>query len=80
VLLPLFALHGYLLGGTIIGAEPTPLVAYFLGLLLGQGALLLVVTSLSQRVMGWLGQEGRRLAAGIWIGLGSAFTWAALLP
>lgn len=80
VLLPLFALHGYLLGGTVIGAEPTPLVAYFLGLLLGQGALLLVVTSLSQRVMGWLGQEGRRLAAGIWIGLGSAFTWAALLP
>ena len=80
VLLPLFALHGFLLGGTIIGAEPTPLAAYLLGLLLGQGALLLAVTSLSQRVLAWLGQDGRRLAAGIWIGLGSAFTWAALLP
>lgn len=28
-LLPMFSLHGYLLGSTIIGAEPTPLISYF---------------------------------------------------
>jgi urease accessory protein len=77
-LLPLFGLHGFLLGGTIVGAEPTPLLAYFAGLLLGQGALLLLVTGLSQRVLGWLGADGRRLAAGIWIGIGGAFAWVAL--
>ena len=79
-LLPLFGLHGFLLGGTIVGAEPTPLLAYFAGLLLGQGALLLLVTGLSQRVLGWLGADGRRLAAGIWIGIGCAFAWVALIP
>ena len=79
-LLPLFGLHGFLLGGTIVGAEPTPLAAYFLGLLLGQGALLLLVTALAQRVRSWLGQQGQRLAAGIWIGIGCAFAWVALVP
>ena len=79
-LLPLFGVHGFLLGGTILGAEPTPLVAYFLGLLLGQGALLLVITAMSQRLLGWLGQQGQRLVAGIWIGIGCAFTWVALVP
>jgi len=78
-LLPLFGLHGYLLGGTIVGAEPTPLATYFLGLLLGQGAVLLAVTGLSQSVVKALGRDGRRLAAGIWIGLGCAFAWMALV-
>ena len=54
-LLPMFALHGYLLGTTIIGAEPTPLISYFLGLLLSQGALLLLVTEVSQRIIPKLG-------------------------
>ena len=79
-LLPLFGVHGFLLGGTIVGAEATPLAAYFLGLLLGQGALLLMVTALSQRLLVWLGQQGQRLAAGIWIGIGCAFAWVALVP
>ena len=42
-LLPLFGLHGFLLGSTIVGAEATPLATYFLGLLLGQGSLLLLL-------------------------------------
>lgn len=46
LLLPLMGIHGFLLGEPMIGAEPTPLVAYGLGLLLSQGALLLVVTAL----------------------------------
>jgi len=77
-LLPLFGLHGFLLGGMVVGAEPTPLLAYFVGLLLAQGALLLLVTSPSQRLGNWLGSDGRRLAAGIWIGIGGAFAWVAL--
>ena len=46
VLLPLMGVHGILLGEPMIGAEPTPLLAYGLGLLLSQGTLLLVVTAL----------------------------------
>ncbi|MEB3254233.1 MAG: HupE/UreJ family protein [Synechococcus sp.] len=78
-LLPLVALHGFLLGSTIVGAEPTPLLTYFLGLLIGQGALLLVVTSWSQSLLERIGAQGQRLGAGIWMGIGMAFAWVALI-
>ena len=78
-LLPLVSLHGFLLGSTIIGAEPTPLLTYFLGLLIGQGALLMVVTSWSQTLLERLGAQGQRLGAGIWMGIGMAFAWVALI-
>ena len=78
-LLPLFGLHGFLLGSTIVGAEPTPLLTYFLGLLIGQGVLLALVCSLSKTVINRLGEQGRRLGAGIWIGIGIAFSWVALI-
>ena len=78
-LLPMFALHGYLLGSTIVGAEPTPLIGYFLGLLIAQGSLLLLVTALSQRSLTWLDANGRLLTSGIWIGIGLAFSWVALV-
>ncbi len=78
-LLPMFAFHGYLLGSTIVGAEPTPLIGYFLGLLLAQGSLLLLVMEVSQRSLNWLGGNGRLLTAGVWIGIGSAFSWVALV-
>jgi len=78
LLLPVMGLHGYLLGGTMVGAEPTPLLAYFLGLFLGQGALLLALSFGSERVVKALGSGGRRLAAGVWIGLGIAFAWTAV--
>ena len=79
-LLPAIALHGYLLGGTIVGAEPTPLLAYGLGLLVAQGALLLAATSLSRELQGWLGERNRQLLAAVWIGIGSAFAWSILIP
>ena len=78
-LLPLVGLHGFLLGSTIVGAEPTPLFTYFLGLLLGQGALLLVVTNWSTALLDRIGVQGQRLGAGIWIGIGMAFAWVALI-
>ena len=78
-LLPLIGLHGFLLGSTIVGAEPTPLATYFLGLLIAQGALLLLVTTASKEVINWLGEQGQRLGAGIWIGIGLAFAWVAII-
>lgn len=54
VLLPLMGVHGFLLGEPMIGAEPTPLLAYGLGLLLSQGTLLLVVTALLAKSRGIL--------------------------
>ena len=78
-LLPLIGIHGFLLGSTIVGAEPTPLLTYFLGLLIGQGALLLLVTSWSKSLLERLGSQGQRLSAGIWIGIGMAFAWVALI-
>ncbi len=78
-LLPMFALHGYLLGNTIIGAETTPLISYFLGLLLSQGALLLLVTEISHAMVIWLGKNGRIFNAGMLIGIGLAFSWLSLV-
>ena len=79
-LLPMFSLHGYLLGSTIVGAEPTPLIGYFLGLFLAQLFLLLLVTQSTQSVIDKFGLNGRNLFAGIWIGIGLAFSWVAVIP
>ncbi len=79
-LLPMFALHGYLLGSTIVGAEPSPLIGYFFGLLLAQGSLLLLVTAASRKVTNTLTINSRNVFAGIWIGVGFAFSWIALIP
>ena len=78
-LFPLVALHGFLLGSTIVGAEPTPLAMYFLGLLIGQGVLLLLVTNWSQSLLERIGAQGQQLGAGIWMGIGTAFAWVALV-
>ena len=78
-LLPVIGLHGYLLGGAIVGGESSPLFAYFLGLLIAQGALLLAACLGSKRLLNALGDQGKRVVAGIWIGIGGAFAWAALV-
>jgi len=78
-LYPAFALHGLMLGGTIVGAEPTPFLAYFIGLFAAQALMLLVVRRLSDPVVRLIGDQGMRLVAGIWIGLGCAFSWSLLV-
>ena len=79
LLLPAFALHGYVLSGSVIGWESTPIATYLLGLLLSQGALLLVallsLRGLSQQLNG----QTRTLLAGALIGIGAAFSWTALV-
>ena len=78
-LYPAFALHGVMLGGTIVGAEPTPLLAYFIGLFVAQAAMLLLVRRFSDPVVRLIGDQGMRLAAGIWIGIGCAFIWSLMV-
>ena len=78
-LLPLVALHGFLLGSTIVGAEPTPLATYFVGLIIGQGVMLSVVTSWSKSLLERLGSQRQRIGAGIWMGIGMGFAWVSLV-
>ena len=76
VLLPLMGVHGFLLGEPMIGAEPTPLVAYGLGLLLSQGALLLVATALLARARGILAllQRLRMATTALLVAMGVIWT------
>ena len=78
LLLPLIGLHGYLLGSMVVGAEPTPLLAYGVGLLISQGAVLLFATAISRQLGAWIGSQGRRIAALAWIGLGAALAFSTL--
>ena len=77
VLLPLMGVHGFLLGESMIGAELTPLAAYGVGLLLSQGALLLVATALltRARVILALLQRLRSTTAALLVALGGI--WSA---
>jgi urease accessory protein len=79
LLLPAFALHGYVLSGTVIGWESTPITTYLLGLLLSQGALLLLSLVSLRGVAQRLDGQGRTLLAGSLIGIGAAFSWTALV-
>ena len=76
VLLPLMGVHGFLLGEPMIGAEPTPLAAYGLGLLLSQGTLLLVATALLDRARGILAllQRLRPATTALLVALGGIWT------
>ena len=79
VLLPAFALHGYLLSASVIGWEATPIAGYFCGLLISQGALLLLALGLLRGIASRLSQPRLRLLAGALIGIGAAFSWTALV-
>ena len=77
LLLPVISLHGYLIGGAIVGAEQSPLLSYFLGIFIGQGSLLLIVLYLSERIGKIF--KSKNLFSGILIGIGAAFSWVALI-
>ena len=80
LLLPSVGLHGYLLGAAIVGAEPTPLFAYFLGLVIAQGIFLTLIALASKRFSSWAAASHKTVLAGIWIGIGTAFAWSVLIP
>jgi urease accessory protein len=80
VLLPAFALHGYVLSAAVIGWESTPIAGYLVGLLISQGLLLLLSLSV---VRAWASQvqpAQLRLLAGLLMGVGGAFAWTNLVP
>ncbi len=80
LLLPAFALHGYVLSDSVLGWEPTPIGFYLLGLLLSQGLLLTAALTLVRRWSAALSGANLRLAAGVLIGVGASFAWTALVP
>jgi urease accessory protein len=76
---PAFALHGYLLSASVIGWTAGPVSSYLLGLLLSQGALLLVSLTLLRQALAGLPVLRRQLLAGALLGIGAAWTWSALV-
>lgn len=79
VLLPAFALHGYALSSAVLGWTQAPLATYVLGLLLSQGALLLLALTLLQRSATRLGASARGMLAAALLGIGAAWTWTSLV-
>ena len=79
VLLPAFALHGYVLSASVLGWSRAPVAFYLLGLLLSQGTLLLLSLTLLRRPAARLALRGRQLLAATLIGVGAAWTWSALV-
>ncbi|MEB3349814.1 MAG: HupE/UreJ family protein [Cyanobacteriota bacterium] len=71
LMLPLIACHGYALSGVMVGAEPTPLGAYLLGLGLIQVLLLWAGVALCRRA-----ERLRPHLAGLLIGVGLVSTLA----
>jgi urease accessory protein len=80
LLVPAFALHGYVLSASVIGWEQSPIAFYLLGLLISQGLLLTISLTLVRRWGTGLTPAQLRLTAGILIGVGSSFAWSALVP
>jgi urease accessory protein len=79
LLLPAFALHGYVLSGSVIGWSHGPLAFYGLGLILSQGALLLLAFTLLRTLADGLSPQRRAVIAAGLIGCGAAWTWSALV-
>jgi urease accessory protein len=79
LLLPAFALHGYVLSSSVLGWTPAPVGFYLLGLLISQASLLLLALLGLRRLAVTLpAAMVRSLAAGL-LGCGAAWTWSALV-
>jgi len=79
LLLPAFALHGYVLSASVLGWTTAPVSFYLLGLLISQASLLLLSLQGLRRLAPALpAATVRSLAAGL-LGCGAAWTWSALV-
>ena len=79
LLLPAIALHGYVLSGTVLGWNAAPIATYLIGLLISQGALLLVALGALRHSAAACSTTTRRTLAAVLFGLGAAWTWSALV-
>jgi hypothetical protein len=67
------------LSDAVIGWSRAPLAFYGLGLLVSQGALLLLAFTLLRSLADALSVQQRSLVAAGLIGCGAAWTWSALV-
>lgn len=67
--------HGYAYGAAIIGAEPTPLIAYLLGLLFVQGLIIIAVQEVVRAFAGFDAANAVwvRISGGVIAGVGLTF-------
>jgi len=79
LLLPAIALHGYVLSGTVLGWNAAPITTYLIGLLISQGALLLLALGALRHSAATCSTSTTRTLAAVLFGLGSAWTWSALV-
>ena len=79
LLLPAIALHGYVLSGMVLGWNAAPIAAYLSGLLISQGALLLVALGVLRQSAAACSTSTRSTLAAVLLGLGAAWTWSALV-
>ena len=72
---PLIACHGYVLGQSIVGAEPTPLFAYLIGLIISEAIVVtigIIIFRYCSRI--------RNYFAVVLIAVGCAMAMGAILP
>jgi len=79
LLLPAFALHGYVLSAAVLGWNPAPIGLYLVGLLLSQGALLLFALGALRHTAARFSVTTLRTLAAVLLGCGAAWTWSALV-
>lgn len=69
--------HGYALGESIVGAEPSPLVAYLLGLLIMQSAIGVVVYAAVRTLAHWPMRTAGLTAVGVLVALAGGIAAAS---
>jgi urease accessory protein len=81
---PLFGIaglaHGYAYGESIFGAEPTPLLAYLIGLVAVQSALTVGIALLTRRSGAQSSALAPRLAGAVVLGVGLTVLIGQLIP
>tara|TARA_Y100001968_G_scaffold25524_1_gene19981 strand:+ start:4372 stop:4983 length:612 start_codon:yes stop_codon:yes gene_type:complete len=73
IMFPLILCHGYLLGNTMVGVEPSPLIAYFVGMLIIEALVILLGFNICQKFKGQ-----KLLFSGILIGSGLSLTYGLI--
>ncbi len=69
--------HGYALGESIVGAEPSPLVAYLLGLLVIQSTIGIVVYAAVRSLAQWPARTAGLTAMGVLVALAGGIATAS---
>ena len=79
LLLPAFAIHGYVLSSSVLGWTAAPVGFYLFGLLISQSLLLLLALRGLQGFTSSLSRGTVRLMAAALLGCGAAWTWSSLV-